>query len=50
MKTYEFKVTLAGSGDNPDEAWLDAVEGFTQDPGPTPEPEDIQEIEEDEAE
>ena len=35
---YEFTVTLSGYGDTPDEAWQDAVEGFTQDSGVTPDP------------
>lgn len=34
---YHFKVTLAGGGTSPEEAWNDAVEGFCQDPGCTPE-------------
>ena len=33
---WEFKLTLAGIGRTKDEAWNDAVEGFTQDPGSTP--------------
>jgi hypothetical protein len=33
MNTYHFTVTLRGSGDTPEEAWEDAVEAFTQDPG-----------------
>lgn len=35
-KTYHFKVTLAGTGKNADEAWNDAVESFQLDPGVTP--------------
>jgi len=37
-QTYHFSVTLAGTGDTPEDAWQDAVEGFSMDPGPTPEP------------
>ena len=33
MNTYHFTVTLQGSGTTPEEAWEDAVEAFTQDPG-----------------
>jgi len=33
MKHYTFPVTLSGYGDNPQEAWEDAVEGFCHDPG-----------------
>jgi len=33
---YEFRITLAGRGDTVDEAWLDAIESFTSDPGSTP--------------
>ena len=36
MKRYEFTITIAGYGKNPDEAWEDAVEGFVLDPGATP--------------
>lgn len=36
MKTYDFYVVLSGTGDNPDEAWKNAVEGFHSDPGSTP--------------
>ena len=36
-KTYHFKVTLAGTGENAKEAWDDAVESFQLDPGTTPE-------------
>lgn len=34
---YLFKVELSGFGNNPSQAWDDAVEGFMQDAGPTPE-------------
>jgi hypothetical protein len=33
MKHYTFHVTLSGYGENLQEAWEDAVEGFYQDPG-----------------
>lgn len=36
MKRYEFHITIVGAGENPDEAWQDAYEGFSQDPGITP--------------
>lgn len=41
MKTFEFTVTLQGSGDTEDEAWDDAVAAFTDDPGS---PETVKEI------
>ena len=40
MAFYQFKVILNGTGDTPDEAWRDAIEGFIMDPGVTPSPED----------
>lgn len=33
MKTFEFTVILRGTGDTESEAWDDAVEAFTDDPG-----------------
>jgi len=33
---YTFSVGLSGHGKNADEAWQDACEGFSQDPGATP--------------
>lgn len=36
MKIYNFPITLSGYGETPEEAWRDAIEGFTLDPGPTP--------------
>jgi len=49
MAIYHFHITIAGSGNNEDEAWRDAVESFSLDPGPTPElPEEVEEIEEEE--
>ena len=32
-KRFIFTVHLSGYGDTPEEAWDDAVEGFSQDPG-----------------
>jgi hypothetical protein len=34
VKRYIFKVYLAGEGKTIDEAWADAVEHFSIDPGP----------------
>lgn len=36
MTTYQFTLTLQGEGKNSDEAWANAVEAFTMDPGPPP--------------
>lgn len=33
---YEFTITMAGYGNNPEEAWNDAVEGFCLDSGDFP--------------
>ena len=33
---YIFKVTISGFGNNAEEAWDDATQGFSQDPGPVP--------------
>lgn len=33
MKTFEFTVTLQGTGENQEEAWQDAVDAFCADPG-----------------
>lgn len=38
---YYFKVTLVGTGEDEDEAWCDAIEGFTCNPGPTPDDTDL---------
>jgi len=48
MKTYIFTICLIGSGNDEDDAWDNAVEGFTLDPGVTPESDSIEEVEEDE--
>lgn len=36
MKTFFFTVELSGQGDTPEDAWENAVEGFSVDPGPCP--------------
>ena len=36
MKTFIFTVSLIGTGENEDQAWNDATESFSLDPGPTP--------------
>jgi len=28
MNNYQFKIVLSGDGENPEEAWSDAIEGF----------------------
>ena len=33
MKVYEFTVTLQGIGNDPEEAWTDACECFSREPG-----------------
>lgn len=33
---YHFTVILSGTGIDPESAWRDAYEGFSQDPGATP--------------
>lgn len=33
MATYHFPIVLVGTGDMPEDAWNDAVEGFCLDPG-----------------
>jgi len=40
MKRFTFKITITGLSENgnPDEAWDDATEQFSLEPGPTPEP------------
>jgi len=37
VKGYLFTITISGYGENADEAWQDACEGFSMGPGPTPE-------------
>jgi len=38
---HAFIIRMTGLGDTRDEAWADAVEHFTLDPGSTPEPEPL---------
>lgn len=38
-KTYEFYLTLTGTGSDLESAWIDACEGFSLDPGIVPEDE-----------
>ena len=33
MRSYEFEVVLHGYGETPEEAWEEAVEGFSMDSG-----------------
>ncbi len=44
--TYEFTLTLTGRGETEEEAWLDAVDAFSADPGIPPDPATIIEEEE----
>ena len=41
MRRWLFTLTMAGFGDNIDEAWDDAVEDFMLDPGPVPDESEI---------
>lgn len=50
MKRYEFDITIAGNGNDVDEAWNNAVEAFSEDPGVTPDDWSEEEIEDDEDE
>jgi len=43
---YTFKLELCGYGDNPDEAWMSAVIGFSMEPGEFPEDYDFEEEDE----
>lgn len=36
--TYEFTLTLTGRGETEEEAWIDAVDAFSADPGTPPNP------------
>lgn len=47
MATYEFQVTLRGRGDTQEDAWRDAVDAFSADPG---EPDKAEKIDEEEEE
>lgn len=46
-RTFEFTVTLRGSGNNVTAAWNNATEAFEADPGPVPE--DAREVTDEEA-
>jgi hypothetical protein len=37
IKTFYFPITLVGSGDNLEEAWQDAIDGFVLEPSIPPE-------------
>ncbi len=37
MKRYIFRHPIAGEGDTPDEAWLNAIDALVADPGDAPE-------------
>jgi hypothetical protein len=43
---YVFPIELGGLGNTPEEAWNDATEAFTNEPGPTPDEYRVEEIEE----
>ena len=36
MSTWHFLIVLAGSGETPEEGWLDACEGFSMESGAMP--------------
>ena len=38
-KTYEFYITIVGSGETMEDCWIDAIEGFSLDCGSLPEDE-----------
>jgi hypothetical protein len=40
----DFTITISGSGKTVDEAWVDAVAGFTFNPGETPSPDEYTEL------
>jgi hypothetical protein len=40
MKTYEFTITIVGTGEDKEDAWTDACEGFSTDWGVCPDDED----------
>jgi hypothetical protein len=50
MKKYLFIIRLTGFGNNPDDAWRDAIESTNLDEDDTPEKDDIIELSEEEAE
>jgi hypothetical protein len=39
---YEFEVVLAGFGETPEKAWVNAVNSFCDDPGDWPEPSHVE--------
>ena len=42
-KTYLFTITLSGTGETSDDAWNNACESFSLEPGPTPEEYEVEE-------
>ena len=48
MKTYEFSISLYGMGNSPEEAWNDATEQFSLNPGPMDVVDIVREVEEEE--
>jgi hypothetical protein len=49
-KTYTFTITLQGTGQTIEEAWIDALVEFHSDPGDVPDDEDVELIHEEEVE
>ena len=49
-KTYTFTITLQGTGPTIEDAWLDALVEFHNDPGGVPDDEDVELIHEEEVE
>ncbi len=47
-KTYTFTITLQGTGPTIEDAWLDALIEFHNDPGGVPDGEDVELIREEE--
>lgn len=47
-KTYTFTITLQGTGQTIDDAWIDALVEFHNDPGGVPDDEDVELIHEEE--
>ena len=45
-KTYTFTITLQGTGRTIEEAWMDALVAFHNDPGGVPDDEDVELIRE----
>jgi uncharacterized caspase-like protein len=44
MKQFIFRITIKGFGSTVDSAWIDATDSLAQDPGPTPEIDEYEEI------